>query len=241
MIVLIWVKWECDQVTDYRAVQDGGVNHAGPVRELARVSLFQSYDLAHKGGDFIDEVDPVTGKVLPGSEDRASDLSLFLRLSPATFLNFEGSADTNVNSGRTKGAEIGLSLIDPRTPSDEFSLTSLRGRSRLAFGYRFVAGSAVEEVNGSFLFRFSTRLYGAFQTRYDSLSRRFLEIGGGLRVISDCECWVVDIGVSNRVNPNETQARVLVSLVGLGNVGREPFNRSVGTVAPTAASHNLLQ
>jgi LPS-assembly protein len=211
----------------------------GAVRELARVSLFQSYDLVDKGGDFISEVDPQTGAVVPTSEDRASDLGLFVRLTPVPFVSFEGSADTDLNSGRTKGANVGFSLIDPRTPSGDFSLTSLRGRSRLAFGYRFVANSAVEEVNGSVLYRFSKRFYGAFQTRYDNLSKSFLEIGGGLRVISDCECWVVDIGVSNRVNPNETQARVLVSLVGLGNVGREPFRQSLGAVAPS--SRSLLQ
>ena len=36
------------------------------------------------------------------------------------------------------------------------------------------------------------------------------------------------------VNPNETQARVLISLVGLGQVGREPFQRTFGAIAGPA-------
>ena len=65
---------------------------------------------------------------------------------------------------------------------------------------------------------------------------RYPELLRGIRGISDCECWVIDIGLSNRINPNETQARVLVSLVGLGQVGREPFGRTFGAIAGPARS-----
>ena len=206
----------------------------GPIRELGRFSIFQSYDLLNKGGDFIDEVDPVTHMVVPRGGDRASDLALDLRLTPASFLSFEGCTDYQVTSGRMKGANIGFALTDPHTPSDDFKLEALRGRSRLAFGYRFVANSGVEEVNWSALFRLSKRFYGAYEARYDNLSKRFLENRYGLRLISDCECWVVDLGVSNRVNPQETQVQFLVTLVGLGQLGQEPFRRSFGATAPRA-------
>ena len=36
------------------------------------------------------------------------------------------------------------------------------------------------------------------------------------------------------VNPNETEVRVLVSLVGLGQLGTEPFRRSLGAVATSS-------
>jgi hypothetical protein len=126
--------------------------------------------------------------------------------------------------------------VRPRTFTDDFSIEGLRGRSRMSVGYRFVANSALEEINGGLLLRLTKRYYGAFEARYDNLAKKFLEIGGGIRVISDCECWVIDIGLSNRVNPNETQARVLVSLVGLGQVGREPFRRTFGAISGPARS-----
>jgi LPS-assembly protein len=220
------------------AATDAGTAAAarGPIREVARFSIFQSYDLEHKGGDFIDETDPTTGKVIPRDATRSSDLGLYLHLMPTSYVNFEARTDYDVNQGRTKGASLYLSLSDPRTFTDDFTLESLRGRSRLAFGYRFVANSALEEVNGAFLFRLTKRYYGAFESRYDNLAKKFLEVGGGLRIISECECWVLDVGISNRVNPNETQARVLISLVGLGQVGREPFGRTFGAIAGPARS-----
>jgi LPS-assembly protein len=204
----------------------------GPIRELGRFSIFQSYDLLHRGGDFIDEVDPVTHMVVPRGGDRASDLSIDLRLTPGSFLSLAGGVDWQLTSGRVKGGNIGFVFTDPHTPSDDFKLEALRGRSRLALGYRFVANSGVEEVNGSALVRLSKRFYGAYEARYDNLSKRLLENSYGLRLISDCECWVVDVGVSDRVNPKETQVHFLVSLVGLGQFGQGPLRRSFGSTTP---------
>jgi hypothetical protein len=208
----------------------------GAIRELGRFSIFQSYDSLNKGGDFIDQTDPKTGRVIPRGATRASDLGVYLRMAPASFVSFEGRTDYDVNEGRTKGASIYLSLSDPSTFTDDFSIQGLRGRSHLSVSYRFVANSALQEINGGLLLRLTKRYYGAFEARYDNISKKFLEVGGGLRFISDCECWVIDIGLSNRVNPNETQARVLVSLVGLGQVGREPFRRTFGAIEGPARS-----
>ncbi len=202
----------------------------GAIRELGRFALFQSYDFVHRGGDFIDQVDPQTGMVRRDDGDRISDLSAYLRLTPVEFLSFEGRTDLGLTTGRYSGASVGLSVADPRTPSDDFSLAILRGRSRFSIGYRFVARSAIEEVNGSMLLRLTKRFYAAYEARYDNLSKRFLENRYGFRMISDCECWVVDVGVSDKINPNETEVRVLVSLVGLGQFGKEPFQRSLASV-----------
>lgn len=220
------------------APEAGAASRPGAIRELGRFAIFQSYDVNNKGGDFIDEVDEQTGQVERGAGDRASDLALSLRLTPAEFLRFEGRTDYSVVSGRTKSATVGFTLTDPFPPSDDFTLESLRGRSRLGFGYRFVANSAVEEVNLSALLRITKHYYAAYETRYDNLSRRFLENRYGFRMISDCECWVLDVGVSDRANPNETEVRVLLTLVGLGQFGKEPFRRSLGSTATPA--HGFL-
>jgi LPS-assembly protein len=201
------------------------------IRELARFSLFQSYDFANKLGDFIDDVDPDTGEVLRGPGSRASDLSMYLRLTPTQFLSFEGRTDYSVTGDGTKSATVGLFLTDPRTFQGDFGLQSLRGRTRVGIGYRFVSNQAVEEVNGSMLVRLMRQLYGAYEARYDNRSGRFLEHRYGLRFISNQECWVVDLGVSDKVNPNETEVRLLVSLVGLAQFGKEPFRQSLGAIA----------
>jgi LPS-assembly protein len=203
---------------------------SGPIRELARFSLFQSYDLASKGGDFAGQVDPVTGEVTRDSGSRVSDLSVYLRLTPTPYLSFEGRTDYSATGEGTKAATVGLFLSDWRTATEDVGLQSLRGRSRIGVGYRFVANQAVEEINGSFLARLTKQLYAAYEARYDNRSGRFLENRYGLRFISSQECWVVDLGVSDRINPNETEVRLLVSLVGLAQFGKEPFRQSLGAI-----------
>ena len=211
---------------------------SGSIREIARFSLFQSYDVANKLGDFIDQVDPVTNQPVPGKGSRASDLSAYLRLTPSPFLSFEGRTDYSVTGAGPKSATVGLFFTDARAAVDDFSLQALRGRTRVGIGYRFVANEAVEEINGSVLVRFMKQLYGAYEARFDNRSGRFLENRYGLRFISSQECWVVDLGVSNRVNPNETQVQLLVSLVGLAQFGKEPFRQSLGAIA--APMHGFL-
>jgi LPS-assembly protein len=210
-----------------------GEEETGRIHELARLSLFQSYDTLSKGGDFIQPVDDETGEVLGGG-NRVSDLAMYLRLTPAEALRFEGRADYSVTGDRAKGATVGLVLADPREPADDFTLPSLRGRSQIGLGYRFVANNAVEDINASLLFRLTKRFYAAYETRYDVVSDRFLENRYGFRVISDCECWVIDVGVAEKRNPDEVEGRVLISLIGLGEVGKEPLNRSLGSVVPTS-------
>ena len=213
------------------APPDPAATEPGPVRELGRLSLFQSYDVLNKDGDFIRPVDEDTGEVL-AEGDRISDLSVHLRLTPSDFLRFEGRTDYSLLGNGAKGATAGLILTDPRVPADDFTLASLRGRSQLGIGYRFVANDAVEDVNASLLLRLTKRFYAAYETRYDVVSNRFLENRYGVRLISECECWVIDVGVSEKRNPDEVEARVLVSLVGLGEVGQEPLGRSLGGIMP---------
>src|SRR6185436_6349337 len=95
---------------------------SGGIRELARFSLFQSYDFANKLGDFIDDVDPETGEVLRGPGSRTSDLSVYLRLTPTRFVSFEGRTDYSVTGEGTKSATVGLFLTDPRTFEGDFGL-----------------------------------------------------------------------------------------------------------------------
>ena len=56
------------------------------------------------------------------------------------------------------------------------------------------------------------------------VAHRFLENWAGFRLISSCDCWMIDLAFVDRFNPNETGVRVLVSLIGLGSVG-QPTNR----------------
>ena len=74
----------------------------------------------------------------------------------------------------------------------------------------------------------------------DALAGRFLENWAGLRVISGCECWVLDFAFIDRVNPNEQEFRVLFSLVGLGSFGQNPFGQQAGSLGRAQNSGSEL-
>ena len=59
-----------------------------------------------------------------------------------------------------------------------------------------------------------------YQTRYDALAHEFLERTGGLRLSSQCQCWLADVLVADQSNPQQTSVRFQITLVGLGSIGR---------------------
>jgi lipopolysaccharide assembly outer membrane protein LptD (OstA) len=59
-----------------------------------------------------------------------------------------------------------------------------------------------------------------YQASYDALQKEFLLQLGGFRVTSQCQCWIADLLIADRSNPQETDIRFQVTLVGLGSIGR---------------------
>jgi hypothetical protein len=99
-------------------------------------------------------------------------------------------------------------------------------RSQLDAAYRFVRRGAVETAEEGLetfeartILALTDRFAVGLNGRYDFVGDELVESGGGFRIESECRCWRVDVGVTNRVNPDETQFRVEVDLGGLGSLG----------------------
>jgi hypothetical protein len=95
----------------------------------------------------------------------------------------------------------------------------------------------VNEVDGSFYLRLGDYLGFTFLSRYDLSTTdgndpHFLERDYLLRVISRCNCWVLEAGVADKTNPDERLFRVQFTLVGLGSFGRSPGARNYVGLAP---------
>jgi hypothetical protein len=116
--------------------------------------------------------------------------------------------------------------------SDDLSLPGLRPTNSASIFYQFNSGGTVENVNLATTFRVTDRVAISYFGRFDALVGRFLENWGGLRIISGCDCWVLDLAFVDRSNPDEFQVRVLFSLVGLGSFGQQPFQPGLGSFAP---------
>lgn len=60
----------------------------------------------------------------------------------------------------------------------------------------------------------------------------FLERDYLVRIISRCNCWVLEAGVADKFNPDERLFRVQLTLVGLGQFGQSPVNRNFVGLQP---------
>ncbi len=177
--------------------------------EYARVSLSQSYNF--------DE------RVL---DDQFSDIDLAGFIRPVKPLALRTVTSYNVGASKLTGASTSISY-------QSGPVGFLRGeRNEVAVAYRFVSRDIVANQNAGFIrdagvesaeamafLGFTRTLSMGLRGRYDLESGRFIERGGGIQVESSCQCWRVDVGIIERVNPDELQFRVLVDLAGLTGFG----------------------
>lgn len=58
-----------------------------------------------------------------------------------------------------------------------------------------------------------------YAMRFDIRRGRFFENHFGLRLLSSCDCWSLDLGFTDKSNPNELEFLAQLRLVGLGSFG----------------------
>lgn len=175
------------------------------VVEWGRLTLAQSYD--------------VDSSLRRGEVDHFSDVDVLLRVQPVDFLSLQFNSSVNAREADLSAANVGLFLRDPRPRQPDGFLRASQ-RAALGLSYRFVSESVLQEVDGALLLPFADSLAVFYQTRYDALQTEFLENRWGFRLSSQCQCWILDLSVADRINPDETEVRAQVTLVGLGSVGR---------------------
>jgi lipopolysaccharide assembly outer membrane protein LptD (OstA) len=173
--------------------------------ERARVSVAQTYNFNE---DVID--------------DHLSDVDFSAAIRPTRGVSVSGLTSYNVGSSELTGAVAELSLAGVLVPA-----VSTR-RSSLDIVYRFVRGGEseidadlddLETLEGRVFLAVTDELSVGLNGRFDFPSDKFVESGGGFRIESSCRCWAIDLGLTNRVNPDETQLRLAIELRGLGGLG----------------------
>jgi hypothetical protein len=96
-----------------------------------------------------------------------------------------------------------------------------------AFSSRYTFNSA-EQISSSG--KIETDAAGTpLQTGPHFLERDYL-----LRIISRCNCWVVEAGFADKFNPDERQFRIQFTLVGLGSFGPDPLRKFIALTPLTA-------
>ncbi|GBD25765.1 LPS-assembly protein LptD [bacterium HR30] len=187
--------------------QDGSATAGGTTRELARVSLLQAYDVSRV-------VQPLTERL---SESHLSDLDILGRVNPSRLLSFRFAGTLDTKATEFSSTNVGVFLEDPREV-DSAAGRRLGTRTSMGVAYRLLANNVLQQIDANFVLRLTDWAGVSYATRYNVPASRFLENYFGLRFVSLCDCWSVDVALSNRTNPNETEARLQLTLVGLSSV-----------------------
>jgi LPS-assembly protein len=195
----------------------------GMARELAEFTLMQAYDTSHavvKGGT------------------NWSDLQASALVLATNWVSIGSQLGYDPRNTRLTYSSIYFTMQPPwklYSPPSLYMGRALTG-SFLQLSYNYIAPGPTAlqpNINSSFFQFITVRAYydlidrvGLFiAPSYDIANRKELSTEYGVRIKSPCDCWAVDVGLTNSTNPSETAVQFLVTLGGVGSVGQNPFGR----------------
>jgi LPS-assembly protein len=190
---------------------------SGSVSELAEFSLLHQYDTLH---------------ALTPTGVHFSDILASAIVYPTRYASIASVTDFNPNTRQFAAETVSLAFRPPWVPPP--GIQQLRmGRAYMGgpyfeLDYAYVAGrTAVEQISGRAYYEFFDRLGLYYQPAYDIADKKLLFSEYGLRLKSKCNCWILDVGVNDSVNPSEVQIFVQLTLGGIGSIGRNPFGANI--------------
>ncbi|HSP97467.1 MAG TPA: LPS assembly protein LptD [Candidatus Dormibacteraeota bacterium] len=194
------------------ASEDG---ERGEVFELGRLSIAQSYDPSR-------DIPPtsnlsVTGQPLnPGQGNHLSDIDLAVRVNPGPITSVRAYTTYDTSQNNFSSATLGIRLTEPFRALDPSGRRRLFTRASFAVEYRFITDSILQLLDSSIALPVTDRIALLYNMRYNIDAGTFLENYAGLRLLSSCNCWALNIGVTDTRNPNEFQLQAQFTLAGLG-------------------------
>ena len=164
----------------------------GRIRELARFSVRQGYDYVEARKD----LDP--------SRDGFTDINIGALFAPTEYFSTALESNYNQEEGDFSSHNISVGFHDDR-------------RDALRLRYSFVDG-VVNQIEGNLEVALTDRLRAGLYGRYDALDKEFLESQSLVRFTNSCNCWSVDVGLSQRINPDRRQVLVSLTFGGIGSL-----------------------
>ncbi len=186
------------------------------IRELGRFSVMQSFDVSRE-----------IGSLQPGrSGDHFSDVDFDGRLNPSRSLSLRFRTDYDTGNNDISAAQLSIFAEDPRLPPPAAGQRA-EMRTSAGISYRFLTQNQLQELDDNIVLRLTDWAGFRYSSRYDVVANRFLDNYVGLRLMSTCNCWTLDIAVVDRTNPQEVEVRAQINLLGLGST--KPQERTAAT------------
>jgi LPS-assembly protein len=182
----------------------------GKRSELMNVSIAQTYDLDRdrRKAQLREELGP------DADLNPLSDVTLRGNLMPNEYFRLTGGLSLDTDDIGFSAYDFGAQFTDKR--GDQL-------RTRLVFTDGF--SGPVRQAETSVELRLTDRFKLGFYGRYDDVKKDFLERRVGVRFNSSCRCWILDVDVWDRLNPNETRLNVTLTLVGISELGTNLFTQ----------------
>ena len=228
----LWGKFaqETIAVPEDRDVELVSSANVGDIREMGRLRLALSYDIdrERKGGDSL------------------SDLDMNFRLTPLDYLAL--GFDTGLNPGpwQMSQAAAVFSLLDPRPLTHRVLDRDFMRPNQLDLSYRFIRRDSLAELadNANLttlsderllhrnivgalgintLFHLTDRVLLLYNTTYNARDGRVTSNRGGIKLLSQCECWTLSFTLKRSTNPDKTSFKFSFDLLGLSSQNKELF------------------
>lgn len=194
----------------------------GEVRELLSWGVRESYDQKlEQDGAQSDATDGDTSGADGDSSETSdstperrawSDINTDLTLYPSDSFALRFDADYAAEESHFSSLGVSSHFFDDRGDA-------LRAR------YSYVDdqntnGTGLSQLEANIEIALIDRLKLGYYGRYDEQEREFLETRLALRLLSACDCWKFDVGISDRVNPDRQAVMFNFTLGGLGDLGQ---------------------
>lgn len=187
---------------DYVGLGGNVSTRTGAIRELTALTIKQSYDYSEDKND------------RDKQQDALSDVNTELSFFPSNNFAFSFISNYGAEERHMSDWAIASHLMDDRGDS-----------LKVRYSYQVESidrgKTGISQLEGNLEIVLAEQLKIGGYTNFDDDESEFIENRVGLRVISSCNCWHMDIGLSDRTNPDKKQAFVSFTFAGLGDITQD--------------------
>lgn len=177
----------------------------GSIVELANLAISQSYDVNEARNDEDEELEPW------------SDIGVSTTFLPNSHFRLGAGMDYDRVDSSITDYNVRMQLVSKRGDQLLTRLTFLEDQVR-----QLESGVQLNVFDG---------LKVGYYSRYDDLSGQFIDNRLGARFYGSCRCWIFDVDVHDKINPEETQVNFKLTLLGIGDIKNPLFSDNKNTLA----------
>ncbi len=162
----------------------------GEKKQVVGVGVRQSYDFK-----------------LEDTDQRAwSDVGMDFSVFPNNYFGVGFGSNYDYELNEFSSWQMGVKVEDDR--GDHL---------RTQFSY---VEESLSQVDVNLELALTEKLKVGYYTKYDDRDADFIENRLALRIISACDCWKIDLGYRERINPDDQTYTLILTLKGLGDFGQ---------------------